>query len=166
MVAITQHREPRRRLLTADDVLRMVEAGILREGERVELIEGELIEMVPINAPHGGLVARLTRLLIRAVGDEGILWTQSSVRLSDIDLPQPDFALLRPRSDDYMWRLPTAGDILLDIEVSHSSLSFDRQRKAPLYARLRSSTRSFSPMTPASSMWCQSSTLNRWGSSR
>jgi Uma2 family endonuclease len=136
MVATRQLQEPRRHLLTADDVLEMVRVGIIREGERIELIEGELIDMVPINPAHAGLVARLNRMIIRAAGDLGTLWTQSSVRLSDLNLPEPDFALLRYRADDYRERLPTADDIFLAVEVSHSSLRFDRNRKAPLYARL------------------------------
>ena len=134
MVAPTQNLEPHRRLLTVDEVMRMYAAGIIADDERVELIEGELIAMTPPNAPHSGTTAHLTYLFIEAVGRRAVVWNQSSVRLSDVTLPQPDLALLRPRKDYYTVRLPLVSDMLLAVEVADSSLSYDRNRKASLYA--------------------------------
>jgi Uma2 family endonuclease len=115
----------------------MAEAGILGESERVGLIEGELIELPPFNPPHAGTVALLTELLVHAVGGQATVWSQSSVRLSDLSLPQPDFAVLKRRADYYASRIPTPEDFLLAIEVSDTTLRFDRGPKAVLYARHR-----------------------------
>lgn len=125
---------PKPHRYSVDDLRRMVSAGILMDDERVELIEGELIDMLPIGALHSGIVNRLTRRLVLAAGDQAIVSVQNGLRLGDLNLPQPDLALLRPQADDYMLRLPNARDALLIIEVSDSTLSYDQKRKLPLYA--------------------------------
>lgn len=91
---------PTRYKLSVDDYHKLGEAGILNEDSRVELIEGELIEMAPIGGPHMGIVNRLTRLLVLALGDSGEVSVQNPVRLSRHSEPQPDFAILKPRSGD------------------------------------------------------------------
>jgi Uma2 family endonuclease len=126
-----------RHLLTVDDYHRMGEAGILSEDDRVELIEGELVEMEPIGSEHAAAVNDLTRLLIMAVGDRALVSPQNPVRLDRRSEPQPDFALLRPRPDGYRSALPTPQDTLLIIEVAHSSLAYDRAVKLALYATHR-----------------------------
>lgn len=124
-----------RHLLTVDDYHRMGEAGILSEDDRVELIEGELVEMAPIGSEHAAAVNDLTRLLIMAVGDRAVVSPQNPVRLDRRSEPQPDFALLRPRPDGYRSALPTPQDTLLIVEVAHGSLDYDRAVKLALYAR-------------------------------
>lgn len=124
-----------RRLFTADEYLRMGEAGILHEADRVELIEGEIIEMSSIGSRHAACVNRLVKLFVREVGDSGIVGAQNSVILPDHSGPQPDVALLRPREDFYAEAHPTPGDVLLLIEVSDTTLRYDREVKLPLYAR-------------------------------
>ncbi len=124
-----------RRLITVADYYKMAEAGILSPDDRIELIEGQIIEMSPIGSDHSGQVNRLTRLLINAVGDRAVLGVQNPVRLSDITEPEPDFAVLKPRQDDYAGSMPGPQDVLLLIEVSDSSLGYDRGVKARLYAR-------------------------------
>jgi Uma2 family endonuclease len=123
-----------RRLLSVDDYHRMGEAGILNEGDRVELIEGELVEMAPIGSEHAAAVNDLTRLLIMAVGDRAVVSPQNPVRLDQHSEPQPDFAVLKPRRDGYRSALPTPQDTLLIVEVAHSSLAYDRAVKLALYA--------------------------------
>ena len=120
--------------LTVADYHRMGEAGILSEADRVELIEGELVAMSPVGSLHVGTVHALNRLLVRAVGDRGLVSVQSPIRLDDRSEPEPDVAVLRPRADDYRTALPTPPDVLLVIEVSDSTLAYDRTVKAPLYA--------------------------------
>jgi Uma2 family endonuclease len=100
--------------LTVDDYRRMAKAGILHEDDRVELIEGELIEMA-------------------AVG-RFIVSIQNPIRLSHYSEPEPDVVLLRPRDDDYESALPGPTDILLVIEVADTTLGYDRRVKLPLYA--------------------------------
>ncbi len=125
---------PRKYRFTVHDYHRMAEAGILGEDDRVELIEGEIIEMSPIGSRHAGCVNRLTRLLVRGVGNRAVIGAQNPVRVSDLSEPQPDIAVLEPRADDYAGRHPEPADVLLLIEVADTSLAADRDVKAPLYA--------------------------------
>ena len=123
-----------RRLLTVDEYHRMGEVGILTDDDRVELIEGELVAMAPIGSEHVAATNALTRLLVLAVGDRGIVSVQNPVRLTRRSEPQPDFAVLRPR-DDYRSTLPRPEDTMLAIEVANISLDYDRIVKLALYAR-------------------------------
>ena len=126
---------PARHRLTATEFRRMAEAGILREDERIELIEGELIDMAPIGSRHASTVARLTAWLNRAASGRLIVFPQNPVSLSEHSEPQPDLALLKPRDDYYRAALPTAEDVLLLIEVADTTLDYDKVTKVPLYAR-------------------------------
>lgn len=125
---------PRRHRITVDEYYRMAEVGLLAPDARVELIEGEIIDMAPIGSEHGG-VDLLNRLLTRAVGDRAIVRVQGAIRLSPVTEPEPDVALLKPRADFYRHEHPTGDDVLLVIEVSDSTLRYDRDIKVPLYAR-------------------------------
>jgi hypothetical protein len=114
----------------------MAEAGILGRDDRVELIDGEIIDMNPIGSPHGALVKRLNRLFARAAPEGTVLISvQDPLRLDGFNEPEPDLMLLRPRADDYRDSHPGAADVLLLVEVSDSSLAYDRGRKLALYAR-------------------------------
>jgi Uma2 family endonuclease len=124
-----------RRLFTVDEYYKMAEAGIFTEDDRVELIDGEIVEMVPIGPEHSSLVARIANLLFRSAGNDAIVWPQNPLRLSNITEPQPDLALLRWREDFYSAGHPQPADVLLVIEVADSSLAYDRDVKAALYAR-------------------------------
>jgi Uma2 family endonuclease len=122
-----------RRRFTVHDYHRMGEAGILHEDDRVELIEGEIVEMTPIGTRHFSCVNGLTRLLVVNVGDAAIVSVQNPVRLTEHTEPQPDLTAIRPR--DYRESLPMPEDVLLLIEVSDTTLAYDRGAKLPLYAR-------------------------------
>jgi Uma2 family endonuclease len=122
------------RRFTVQDYHRMVDAGILREDDRVELIRGQVVTMSPIGPPHAALVDRALRTMDRAVGDRAIVRVQGSVQLDEYSQPQPDIALLRPRADFYCSAHPLPPDILLVVEVAQSSLGYDRGLKAGLYA--------------------------------
>lgn len=124
-----------RRKLDVWEYHRMGEFGIFGEGDRVELIEGELVAMSPIYGPHIGAVIALSHLLVAAAGDRALVSVQNPVRLGDRSEPQPDVVLLRPRTDGYRLRAPGPEDVLLLIEVADSSLRYDRAVKLPLYAR-------------------------------
>jgi Uma2 family endonuclease len=129
----TKTHEITRRRFTVHDYHRMGEAGILHEDDRVELIEGEIVEMAAIGTRHFTCVNGLTRLLVRGVGDAAIVSVQNPVRLDEHSEPQPDLAVLQTR--DYRESLPRPEDVLLLIEVSDTTLSYDRNVKLPLYAR-------------------------------
>jgi len=124
-----------RHLFSVDEYHRMGEAGIFGEDDRVELIEGEIIEMSPIGSPHAARVKRLNRLLVRRLGTRAIVQVQDPVVLNRLSEPEPDLAVLKPRVDFYAARHPEPTDVLLIIEVADSSRGFDRTVKAPLYAQ-------------------------------
>jgi Uma2 family endonuclease len=131
---LSRYPAARRRLLTVDEYHRMGEAGILTDDDRVELIEGELVAMAPIGSEHIASTNALTRLLVLAVGDRGIVSVGNPVRLNRHSEPQPDFAVLKLR-DDYRKTLPRPEDTMLAVEVSNTSLEYDRKVKLALYAR-------------------------------
>ena len=128
--------EIQKRLFTFDDCLKMVEAGILRSNERVELIRGELVRLSPIGLRHIAAVDRANRLFVRLTGDNTIVRVQSTVVLDPFCAPEPDLAILRPRDDFYVHKHPDGSEIFLIIEVADSSLEYDMTVKADLYAIL------------------------------
>ena len=128
---------PRRHRITVDEYLRMAESGSFAPDARVELIDGEIIHVPPIGPSHSAVVSRLARLFFQSIPAQGHVRVQLPVRLDRYSEPQPDLALLRARDDDYSRSHPSPSDVLLLIEVSHSSLTFDRNVKIPLYARHR-----------------------------
>ncbi|MGH9941931.1 MAG: Uma2 family endonuclease [Pyrinomonadaceae bacterium] len=120
---------------TVTEYERMGEAGILPADKRYELMRGEIVEMSPIGKRHAACVKRLSRALNRQVDDSIIVSTQDPIQLDDYSEPQPDVALLRFRDDFYSESLPTPADVLLVIEVSDTTLGYDRQIKLMDYAR-------------------------------
>lgn len=124
-----------KRRFTADEYLRMAEAGILHENDRVELIEGEILDMAAVGNRHLACVNRLNRLFMERLGRAVVVHVQNPVRLSEHSEPEPDVALLRPRADFYAGKRPAPEDVLLLIEVSDTTLEYDREVKVPLYAR-------------------------------
>ena len=121
-----------RRKLDVHDYHRMGEAGILAPGDRVELIDGEIIQMTPVGDPHVDLVIVLTARLSIAVANQAFVSVQNPLRLDDHTEPEPDLALLRL---DRRRGVPMADDALLVIEVADTSLAYDREIKIPRYAR-------------------------------
>jgi len=119
---------------TVDDYHRLAEVGILGEDDRVELLDGQIVEMSPIGPRHAGCVKALTRLLYRTLGDAVVLGIQDPAVLGTRSEPQPDIAVLKPRADSYRSAHPRPEDILLVIEVADTSLESDRDVKLPLYA--------------------------------
>jgi Uma2 family endonuclease len=126
---------PRRHRLTVSDYYRMAEVGILAPDARVELIDGEIIDMVPPGSLHAATVRRLRNIFSRAAGDSASVHAQDPVRLSEHSEPQPDLALVRRREDLYSERHPQASDVFLVVEVADTSLRFDRDTKVSLYAK-------------------------------
>ncbi len=123
---------PARHRLDAGAYYRMAEAGILAEPHRVELIDGDIIDMAAIGSPHAAITNRLIRAFAERVAEGSTLMSvQSPLRLDAYNEPQPDVMLLRPRADDYRESHPTAADVLLLAEVSETSLAYDRSVKAP-----------------------------------
>jgi Uma2 family endonuclease len=126
---------PRRHRITVHEYHRMAEVGLLAPDARVELIEGQIIDMAPIGKDHQSIVDQLNRALVRTVGDAAIVRVQGSIRLGQWSEPEPDVVLLAPRADFYRSEFALGTDTLLVIEVSDSTLRYDRDDKVPLYAQ-------------------------------
>ncbi|MCP4697654.1 MAG: Uma2 family endonuclease [Gammaproteobacteria bacterium] len=126
---------PKRYPFTIAHYQKMIETGIFDEDEHVELIEGELIVMMPIGPVHSSKIRRLIHLFSQAAGDSAMVDAQDPIVLDDYSEPEPDIALLRPRDDYYEEANPKADDVLLLVEVADTSLSYDKKIKIPLYAR-------------------------------
>src|SRR5215212_3778153 len=124
-----------RRHFNITEYYRMAAAGVFNEDDRVELIEGEIVEMNPIGSRHAACVGRLTELLGQLAGGEAIAWVQNPVQVNDFSEPLPDVTLLKRRDDFYAQANPQSSDVLLIIEVADSSVEYDRDIKIPLYAQ-------------------------------
>ncbi|WP_133512196.1 Uma2 family endonuclease [Candidatus Thiosymbion oneisti] len=126
---------PQHHPISVREYFRMGETDVLDPEARCELIEGELFDMPPIGPPHSSKVKRLIRSFSRIIGDQAIVSAQDPILLGDFSAPQPDLALLRWREDFYEQVHPGPDDILVLVEVADSTLTYDRDRKLPLYAR-------------------------------
>lgn len=125
---------PQKHLTDIAEWHRMGEAGIFSPDSRMELIEGEILHMAPIGFNHAGHVNRLNNFLTLLARGKAVVSVQNPVQLGDLSEPEPDFLLLRPDADFYTTRHPVAADVLLLVEVSDSTLGFDRSQKLRLYA--------------------------------
>src|SRR6266700_2890843 len=139
-IALTHIAEefPPRRLFTAADISRMIDAGVLAEDERIELIEGEIIVMAAKKYSHEFIKKELTKAIVRALHDGMDMAVEMSVQFNDNTILEPDLIAFESKtlikSDAKFCHFGT-GDLLLAIEVVDSTLAYDRRLKAPLYAR-------------------------------
>lgn len=126
---------PARHPVTADEFERMIAAGVFADDDRLELIDGEIVDMSPIGSAHQACVNRLHRAFNGlSASDRAIVQMQGAFRANARSRPQPDVALLRWRADFYVDALPGPADVHLLVEVADSSLRFDRWVKLPAYA--------------------------------
>jgi len=123
-----------KRLFTVDEYERLVQEGILTEDEHIELIEGEIVEMVPTGNHHSGTVKYLLSLLSQTLGASFVIGVRDPIRLPPFSEPEPDISILRARADYYRSRTPSPEDVIFLVEVTDSSASTDRSVKVPLYA--------------------------------
>jgi Uma2 family endonuclease len=124
----------RKHLTDIHEWQRLGEANIFPPNSRLELIEGEILEMAPIGCKHAGHLMRIMHYFAQIVGENALLNAQNPLQLGDLSEPEPDFMLLRPRADFYSSQHPVATDVLLLIEIADSSLAFDQTQKLRLYA--------------------------------
>ena len=127
--------EVQRKRFTVDDYYKMAEAGILTDEDRVELIEGEIVEMSPIGNRHAMTVTRALMTFARGSGDRVVVAVQNPAHMDKYNEPQPDVVLIRPREGFYGTDHPNPEDVVLLIEVADTSLRKDRLLKLPVYAR-------------------------------
>lgn len=125
---------PTKHLTNLDEWRRLGEANIFPPDSRLELIEGEILEMAPIGFNHAGHVMRLINFFTPLLAGKAVVNAQNPLQLGDLSEPEPDFMLLKPNPDFYCSRHPNADDVLLLIEVADSSLEFDQKQKLRLYS--------------------------------
>ena len=118
-----------------EDFRRMTEAGILPEESGWEIVDGYLIDKMSIGSKHASTVKKLNRILTNLVKDNAIVSVQDPIHINDYNEPEPDIALLRPRDDFYAKSHPLPDEVLLLIEVSDSTIEYDREIKKTLYAK-------------------------------
>jgi Uma2 family endonuclease len=127
---------PQAKRFTVEDFYRMAAAGVLgSEHQRIELIEGIPLELMPIGPSHAGHVLRLVNLLNLKLKGAYLVSSQNPVRLNEFSEPLPDVAVLRPRDDFYTGAHPGPADVLMLVEVADTSLDYDLNRKGRLYAQ-------------------------------
>jgi len=126
---------PTKRQFTVAEYRLIADAGIFGPDDRVELLEGEVITMPPVGSRHAACVARLDKLFNSLIGHDTTVWVQSPLQLDDRSEPLPDVSLVSGNPDRYVDQLPRPPDVLLLVEVSESSLPYDRGVKLPAYAR-------------------------------
>lgn len=129
-----------RRAFTVDDIARMIDAGIIGEDERFELIEGEIVVMASKGIAHERIKSALNIAVVRALPDDLTMGVEVTLRLTDKTMLEPDIAvfpkaLFRKSSTGFARLEP--GEACLVIEVAVSSLAYDKGLKAKLYARHR-----------------------------
>ena len=125
---------PTKHLTNLDEWRRLGEANIFPPESRIELINGEIIEMAPIGSNHAGHLKSINKLFTKLVPDNLFTSVQDPLQLGDLSEPEPDFMLLKPDFDGYKTRHPVADDVLLLIEVADTSLAYDQNQKLRLYA--------------------------------
>ncbi|MEP6900780.1 MAG: Uma2 family endonuclease [Actinomycetota bacterium] len=133
MMNIQSQPQPRRLRLRVDDYYKMIELGMLEDYEKAEIIEGELIQKMTIGDKHASVVNNLTRFFVKNVSDEVLVSVQNPLRVTDYNEPEPDFVLADLTKYDGK-RHPRPAEVLLVVEVSDSTLKYDRDVKLPLYA--------------------------------
>jgi Uma2 family endonuclease len=129
---------PPRRAFNVEDIRRMIEAGVIAESERIELVEGEIVVMAAKSVAHDHIQNALNLALVRTVPDGLYVGNGSTLQLAKDVLVEPDLAVISHtvyQADPKSFACPTADDVLLVVEISVSSLTYDRKTKARLYAR-------------------------------
>jgi Uma2 family endonuclease len=126
---------PRSRRWTREEYHRAAELGLFRPEERLELLDGEILDKMTQKELHAAAAAQAARLLAEAFGSGHHTRGHSPIILNEISEPEPDVAVVVGTAFDYLSSHPRAADLLLVVEVSDTTLRFDRTRKRPAYAR-------------------------------
>ena len=131
LLNMTLHVAPRK--FTVEEYARMGEAGVFRPDERVELIEGEILPMTPQNLPHARRIEQLNTRFVLCFSETHFVRVQLPLTLGEHSEPEPDFAIVPQAVSATSERHPDTADLV--IEISDTSLSYDRNEKASLYAK-------------------------------
>ena len=123
-----------RRKFTIEEYHQLVDLGFFTENDRIELIRGEIIEMAPKRTPHSVCNSILFGELYKLLGDRANVRGQEPITLPSNSEPEPDVVIAQKKADNYLSAHPTAKDIILVVEISDSTLKYDREIKLSLYA--------------------------------
>jgi hypothetical protein len=123
-----------RKKFRSDEIYKMIKVGILPEESGWELIHGEIVRRMSIGSKRVGTVIRMSKLFERRFGDYVFVSTQNPIHIDEYNEPEPDIALLKPREDFYTTSLPLPSDVLLLVEISDSTIDYDRETKKIIYA--------------------------------
>jgi len=123
------------RQITVKEYDAMIENGVFDENDQVELLNGAIVEKMPKGTKHSAATDRLVRVFYRQFGETVFIRNQNPVWLDEFSEPEPDIVLTIPRTDEYENSHPTPAEIYLILEVSDSTLSYDRKTKGEAYAR-------------------------------
>ncbi|MCE9604790.1 MAG: Uma2 family endonuclease [Planctomycetia bacterium] len=119
---------------TVDEYHRLIDTGVLKATDRVELLEGVICEMMtPIGSQHGAVVELTRKALDRIIPAASSVWSQQAVTTATSE-PQPDVYVARGGYRDYLEHHPGPTELLLVVEVADTSLAFDRSEKQRIYA--------------------------------
>jgi len=127
--------KPLRKKFTVEEYHKLGEVGIIGPDERTELIDGDIILMAPMGSRHFSRLIRLDRIFSKLLNDSAFVVMQGPVRLNGQFEPEPDISILKPRDDDYEDRLPQPQDVHLLIEVSVTTVGYDRNIKSVRYSQ-------------------------------
>jgi len=118
--------------MTAERYFRFVDDGLLAADDRVELLEGVVVAMPPMNPPHAGVSSQINEALVTLLAGRATVRPGLSLPVGRYSVPEPDFAVVERRETNWVDKHPTSA--LLVIEVADGSLPQDRLTKAPIYA--------------------------------
>ena len=125
-----------RRRFSVDEYYRMAGIGLFKDGEKTELVDGEIVRLTP-GSRHADAVSRVCRGLSILLGTRAFVRAQLPVRLDLYNEPLPDIACVKVRSDFYEFRHPVPADIAVIVEIAETSLDYDRDVKLTIYAAAR-----------------------------
>ena len=134
-MSTAMHEWPRRHRITVEHFYRMAEVGLFEDDARVELVNGEIIDVPPMGSLHAGTLHRVASALSMALGARAMVRQQLPLRLNEDSEPLPDIAVVKPRADHYTSSHPAPADTWLVVEIGDSTLRYDRDVKARVYAR-------------------------------
>lgn len=126
---------PKLRQITVKQYDSMIKNGIFDDNDRIELINGVIIEKMPKGTKHSSITDRATRIFYRTLNDQLLIRNQNPIWLDEFSEPEPDIVLTTIKEDEYETTHPTPNEIFLILEVSDSTLSYDRNTKAIAYSR-------------------------------
>lgn len=123
------------RRITVDEYDAMIENGVFDENDKVELLNGAIVEKMPKGRKHSAATDRIAKFLDRRFNEIFFVRNQNPIWLRDFSEPEPDIVLAVLKEDDYEYSHPTPDEIYLIIEVSDSTLGYDRNAKKIIYAQ-------------------------------